>query len=84
MTRADLADVEQYAETEFLTDLVHGVRDAAAVARVTERVSALTGLDRAIVGRYSGRIDGWVFLHELERAKGRVGSAYDATVTRRS
>jgi carboxypeptidase C (cathepsin A) len=82
VTRADLADVEQYAETGYLTDMMRGFHDAAAVARITDRVASLTGIDRAIVARGGGRLDGDVFRHELERAQGRVGSMYDATVTR--
>jgi len=82
VTRAGLADVEQYAATDYLTDVMRGFHDAAAVARLTERVAALTGIDRAIVARAGGRLDGEVFRHELERAAGRVGSVYDATVTR--
>jgi carboxypeptidase C (cathepsin A) len=82
VTRADLADVEQYAASGYLSDMMRGFHDAAAVARITERVAGLTGIDRAIVARGSGRLDRDVFLHELERAQGRVGSVYDATVTR--
>jgi carboxypeptidase C (cathepsin A) len=82
VSRADLADVEQYAETGYLTDMLRGFHDADAVARITDRVAALTGIDRAIVARGGGRLDGDVFRHELERAQGRVGSMYDATVTR--
>ena len=40
----------------------------------------MTGLDPALVRRYHGRLDTDVFLHELERAQGRVGSQYDATI----
>jgi len=82
VTRADLADVEQYAESGYLTDMMRGFHDAAAVARITERVAALTGIDKAVVARGGGRLDRDVFLHELERAQGHVGSVYDATVTR--
>jgi carboxypeptidase C (cathepsin A) len=82
VSRADLADVEQYAATDYLTDMMRGFHDTAAVARMTERVAALTGIDRAIVARGGGRLDGDVFRHELERAQGRVSSAYDATVSR--
>ena len=82
VTRGDLADVEQYAATDYLTDMLRGVHDTAAVARMTERVASLTGIDRAIVARGLGRLDGDVFRHELERASGRVSSVYDATVTR--
>ena len=82
VTRADLADVEQYAATDYLTDLLRGFHDTAALARLADRVAALTGIDRAVVARVGGRIDGDVFRHELERAQGRVSSLYDATVTR--
>jgi carboxypeptidase C (cathepsin A) len=81
VTRADMADVEQYAATDFLTDMMRGFHDAAAVARLTERVSALTGIDRAVVAHGGGRLDAYVFLQELERARGRVNSVYDATVS---
>ncbi len=82
VSRADMADVETYALTEYLTDVARGVGDAAAVARATDRVAALTGIDRAVVARGQGRLDADVFLHERERALGRVGSIYDATVSR--
>jgi carboxypeptidase C (cathepsin A) len=79
--RADLADVEQYAATDYLTDMLRGMHDTAAVARMTDRVAALTGVDRAVVARGSGRLDSDVFLHELSRKQGRVSSVYDATVS---
>jgi carboxypeptidase C (cathepsin A) len=75
-------DVEQYAGSDYLLDLLRGVRDAAAVARISDHVAALTGLDPTLVARYRGRIDSDVFLHEIGRAEGRVASAYDATITR--
>jgi carboxypeptidase C (cathepsin A) len=77
-----LTDVEQYASSDYLLDLLRGVRDAAAVARISDHVAALTGLDPTLVARYRGRIDSDVFLRELRRAEGRVASAYDATITR--
>ena len=82
VTRADLADAEQYAATDYVVDLLRGERDGAAIDRVSARVAALTGLDPGLVRRFHGRIDPDVFLHELERAQGRVGSDYDATITR--
>ena len=82
VNRGDLADVEQYAATDFVADLLRGFHDSAAVARLTDHVAALTGIDRAIVARGGGRLDGDVFRHELQRAKGRVSSANDATVSR--
>ncbi len=79
--RAGLADVEHYAAGEYLTDFMRGVRDKAAVARMSEHLTALTGMDRALVDRSLGRIDTDVFLRDLGRAKGQVGSIYDATVS---
>ena len=81
VTRADMADVEQYAATDYLIDMMRGIRDTAAVSRMSDRIAALTGIDRAVVARYSGRLDGDVFLHELERGQGRVNSVYDTTVS---
>ena len=75
---ADLAAVEQYAAADFLADLLRGRRDGAAVARLTARVAALTGLDPALVRRHAGRIDLHTF--QRERVPGEMASAYDATV----
>jgi carboxypeptidase C (cathepsin A) len=81
ITRAQLADVEQYAATDFLVDATKGESDPAAIERRSARVAAFTGLDPALVRRYHGLIGNDVFLHEMDRAAGRVGSAYDATIT---
>ncbi len=80
VTRASVADAEQYAATDYLVDLLRGVHDAAAMDRIAVRIAALTGLDPAFVRRVHGRLDNDVFLHELDRAAGRVGSQYDATI----
>jgi carboxypeptidase C (cathepsin A) len=80
VTWAGVADAEAYAATDYLVDLVCGDHDTAALDRVSARVAALTGLDPALVRRFHGRLDTDVFLHELERAQGRVGSQYDATI----
>jgi carboxypeptidase C (cathepsin A) len=77
----DLADVEHYATGAYLSDFLSGERDSAAVARMSERVAALTGLDPALVRKYGGRIDAQTFRRELDRQHGRIASAYDATVT---
>jgi carboxypeptidase C (cathepsin A) len=81
VTRAQLADVEHYAATDYLVDLTRGERDADAVARRSKRVAEFTGLDAALVRRNGGMLDNDVFLHELDRVRGRVGSVYDATIT---
>jgi carboxypeptidase C (cathepsin A) len=80
-SRDALRDVERYAAGDYLLDLLKGERDAAAVARVSARVAALTGLDPALVKRLAGRIDNVTFQRELHRHEGRIGSAYDPNVT---
>ncbi len=81
VTRAQLADVEEYATGRFLADLVRGETDAETIARRSARVAEFTGLDPVLVRRHHGLISNDVFLHELDRARGRVGSIYDATAT---
>lgn len=76
-----LAEVETYARGEFVTDLLKGQSDPAAVSRVVERVTRYTGLDPALVRRMGGRIDTQTFLRELYRDQGRIASIYDANVT---
>ncbi|MBI3436602.1 MAG: peptidase S10 [Proteobacteria bacterium] len=79
--RAALREVEDYAVGEYLRDLMRGEGDAAAVARISARVAAYTGLDFALVRRLAGRIDMRTFQRELRRSDGLVASAYDASVT---
>ena len=81
VTRAQLADVEQYARTEFVLDVARGESDAEAIARRSARVAEFTGLDPALVRRHHGLITPNIFLHEFDRRQGRVGSIYDATIT---
>ena len=80
VTPAQLADVEHDAATDFLVDATEGETDKAAIERRSAQVVAFTGLDPALVRRYHGLISNEVFLQELGRAAGRVGSA----MTRRS
>ncbi len=65
----------------YLVDVMRGETDPEAVARRSAQVAAFTGLDPSLVRRCHGLISNDVFLHELERARGRVGSIYDASVT---
>jgi carboxypeptidase C (cathepsin A) len=82
ITRASVADAERYTATDYIADLLRGEHDPEAVARMSERVAALTGLEPALVRRLHGRLDPDVFLHELDRAQHKVASVYDATITR--
>jgi carboxypeptidase C (cathepsin A) len=81
VTRDQLADVERYARGDYLSDYLRGPRDLAAVARMVDRVSAFTGLDQALVRKLDGRVDKRTFLREFDRAHGKVGANYDATIT---
>ncbi len=48
-TPALLGEAEAYASGPYLTDLLKGPSDAAAVARMTDKVAPLVGLDAALV-----------------------------------
>jgi carboxypeptidase C (cathepsin A) len=80
-TREALRDAERYAAGEYLTDLMRGLQDKAAVERVSTRVAELTGLDPAVVRRLAGRIEMSAFQREFSRNAGRVVSAYDTGVS---
>jgi carboxypeptidase C (cathepsin A) len=80
-TRSVLAEVENYARAEYLTDLVRGPRDKAAVARTVAKVAQFTGLPERIVQHYGGRIDGQTYNRETNRPDGKVASMYDASIT---
>jgi carboxypeptidase C (cathepsin A) len=80
VTRAQLADVEQYAAGDYVRDFLQGPRNAASVSRMVARVTALTGLDAALVQRLAGRIDNDTFLRATDRAHDRIVSSYDATI----
>jgi len=80
LTAADMADVEEYARTEFMVDLLRGAKDPAALERIVARVSAYTGLDPALVRRLGGRVDLPTFAREFQRDRGMISSRYDVNV----
>ena len=81
LSAANLRDVEAYTRGEFATDLLRGSSDAAAVERLTTRVSAYTGLDPAFVRRLEGRVTSREYLREIHRRDKKIGSVYDSNVT---
>jgi carboxypeptidase C (cathepsin A) len=81
VTRADLADVERYARSDFLLDLVKGEADAEATTRLADKVAALTGIDQAVSRRLAGRFDVAEFRREFDRKNGKVTGRYDASVS---
>ncbi|WOH54333.1 S10 family peptidase [Bradyrhizobium sp. sBnM-33] len=80
LTRADLADVERYAQGEFLTDLIKGQADTQAATRLADKVAALTGIDQAVSRRLAGRFEVGEFRREFDRRNGRVTGRYDGSV----
>ncbi|MCS0503266.1 S10 family peptidase [Ancylobacter mangrovi] len=71
---------ESYATGDYLADLMKGPRDRQAVARMTDRVAALTGLDRDVIERLGGKVDTRTFLREIDRDRQMVASPYDSNV----
>ncbi len=80
VTRADMADVERYARSDFMGDLIKGPADAEATTRLADRVAALTGIDQAVSRRLDGRFDVAEFRREFGRRDGKVTGRYDASV----
>ncbi|MGE5159197.1 MAG: S10 family peptidase [Gemmatimonas sp.] len=80
LTRADMKDVESYARSDFLVDLVKGEADTEATNRVADKVAALTGIDQAVSRRLAGRFGIAEFRREFDRANGKVTGRYDASV----
>ena len=81
VTRADLADVERYAQGEFIADLIKGQADREATTRLSDKVAALTGIDQALSRRLAGRFEVGEFRREFDRNNGRVTGRYDASVS---
>ncbi|GEP11413.1 S10 family peptidase [Methylobacterium gnaphalii] len=80
-TRKLMAEAERYASGDYIADLLKGPGSAEAVARLSEKVAALTGLDPEIARRQAGRPTASSYQREIGRDEGRVSSAYDTSVT---
>ncbi len=81
LTREQMADVEAYARTDYVVDLLRGARDKAAIDRIVRKVTDYTGLPEADVRQVGGRIESRWFLRALYRDQGKLGSWYDSNVT---
>ncbi len=75
-----LGPVEDYATGAYVSDLLQGPQDAAAVERLIARVAEITGLAPEIVERFAGRLDRFSFTQELQRDEARLVSPYDTGV----
>lgn len=80
-TRAMMREAEDYARGPYLADLMAGMKNRDALARLTDNVTRLTGLERALVERHAGRVPMNVFVREFHAAQGRVASMYDGSAT---
>ncbi|MFZ2008342.1 MAG: septum formation initiator [Stellaceae bacterium] len=83
-TKFDVAPVEKFALTDYLTGLaaVQGVPPPGDP--FIAKVAAMIGLPEDIVRRERGWVGKDVFTHELRRKEDQVLSLYDATITRAS
>src|SRR5262249_20997940 len=76
-----MAPIIAYARGDYAVDLLKGRSDPQALPRIVERVSELTGLDKAFVRRAGGRIEIGAYLREAFRTDEKLGSVYDSNVT---
>jgi carboxypeptidase C (cathepsin A) len=81
LTPQAMAEVEAYTRGEYMTDLVKGRTDPAALERMVAKVSQLTGLDPTFVRQLGGRIETQAYLREVYRDKGELASRYDSNVS---
>lgn len=81
VTRADLADVEAYAQGDYATDLMKG-EDPAALARRAAKMAEFSGLDPALLARRHARLQDFEYVRETDAKDAAVASAYDATITK--
>ncbi len=78
VTPADMADVEAYAASDYLLDLVRGEADPQALARRIDRLTALTGIERSYWERRHGKTYAFDFFRQ--RDANQMASRYDSSV----
>ena len=79
--RDKLRAVESYASGPYLVDLFRGLRDPAAIRRMSLTIANFTGMDEKFVQRLGGRVDASTLMREKGRDSGTIASSYDAGVT---
>ena len=79
--RDEQADVEAYARGAYLSDLMRGPRDVAALDRIVTKVAGYAGLPENVVRQYGARLDEFIYIREANRAAQRQASGYDASIT---
>ena len=81
LTPEAMAQVIAYTRGEYVTDLLKGRSDPAAMTRLVKRVTEMTGLEEEFVRRAGGRMEIGAYLREVFREQGKIGSVYDSNVT---
>jgi carboxypeptidase C (cathepsin A) len=81
LTDATMREIVDYTRGEYVTDLLKGHADAAALERIVKRVTEYSGLDPTFVRRSGGRLETQAYLREVFRTEGKLGSRYDSNVT---
>jgi carboxypeptidase C (cathepsin A) len=81
LTDAAMASIIAYTRGDYVTDLLKGHSDPAALDRIVKRVTELSGLDPTFVRRSGGRLETQAYLREVYRSEGKLGSRYDSNVT---
>ena len=79
--RDKLRAVESYASGPYLVDLFRGLRDQAAIRRMSLTIANFTGMDQKFVARLGGRVDASTLMREKGREAGTIASSYDAGIS---
>jgi carboxypeptidase C (cathepsin A) len=70
LTPEAMADVINYTEGQYATDLIKGHSDPEATPRLVQRVTELTGLNPEFVKRAGGRLETGAYLREVFHDQG--------------
>ncbi len=81
LTPEAMAQVIAYTRGEYVTDLLKGRSDPAAMTRLVKKVTEMTGLEEEFVRRSGARLEIGAYLREVFREQGKIGSIYDSNVT---
>ncbi|MGO8914342.1 MAG: S10 family peptidase [Stellaceae bacterium] len=73
-----LGDAERFALSDYLTGLAAGAERRPDT--LYRRVAELTGLDEAMIARWSGRVAPGAYVKAMRRAEGQIVSRYDGTI----
>jgi carboxypeptidase C (cathepsin A) len=81
LTPESMAQVIAYTRGDYVTDLLKGRSDPAAMTRLVKRVTEMTGLEEEFVRRSGARLEIEAYLREAYREQGKISSVYDSNVT---